>query len=114
MRPLRPMRGMTHIEIAALIAVIRLEGDAYGVAIHDDIEGVVGYPVSTAAVYAALDRLERRVLLRATISAPIAVQGGRSRRLYALTASGRTCLKHEQTEASRLWQALPMSFTRRR
>lgn len=107
------MQPRTRVEIAALIAVIRLEGDAYGVGIRADIESFLGWPVSTAAVYAALERLERRVLLRTTLSAPLAVPGGRSKRLYEITAAGRTWLKHEQVDAIRLWQALPASFRRR-
>ena len=112
-REIAVLNHFTSLEIGALIAVVRLEGEAYGVAIHDDIEGFVARPVSTTAVYDALARLERRGLLRATISAPLAVPGGRSKRLYEITATGRTCLKHEQTEATRLWQALPASFRRR-
>ena len=108
------MPPFTRVEVAALISVVRLETYAYGVRIHDDMEGFLARPVSTAAVYAALERLERRRLMRATISAPWAVQGGRSKRLYELTDTGRLLLKQEQVEATRLWQALPASFTRRR
>lgn len=107
-----PMSQLTRIEIAALIAVVRLEPHAYGVAIHEDLEGFLGRPVSIGAVYAALERLERRALLRTTVSAPMAVQGGRAKRLYETTATGRTFLKHEQVEATRLWQALPRGFNR--
>jgi PadR family transcriptional regulator PadR len=106
------MSSLTHVEIAVLIAIVRLERDAYGVAIRDDIEGFLGKPVSLAAVYAALARLERRILLRTRRSAPLAMPGGRSKRLYELTASGRSFLRHEQREATRLWQALPASARR--
>ena len=104
------MSGLTRIEIAALIAVVRLEPHAYGVAIHEDLEGFLGRPVSLGATYSALKRLTRRALLRTTVSAPLAVQGGRAKRLYATTSSGRTFLRHEQVEATRLWQALPRRF----
>jgi len=107
------MPSLTRVEIATLVAVVRLDADAYGVRVHDDLEGFLGQPVSRAAVYAALERLQRRALLRTTLLAPLAVQGGRAKRLYALTASGRTCLRHEQVEATHLWQALPRSFNRR-
>lgn len=107
------MSQLTRIEITALIAVVRLEPYAYGVAIHEDLEGFLGRPVSLGATYAALERLTRRTLLRTTVSAPLAVQGGRTKRLYETTATGRTCLKHEQLEATRLWQALPRRFSQR-
>ncbi len=106
------MKSLTRVEIAALIAVVRLENDAYGVTIHDDLEGFLGKPVSMAAVYAALERLQRGGLLRTGPSEPMAVQGGRSKRLFELTSAGRTWLTHEQVESTRLWQALPMRFRR--
>jgi PadR family transcriptional regulator PadR len=106
------MQSPTRLEIAALIAVVRLGDEAYGVRIHDDLEGFLGQPVSLAAVYAALERLERRLMIRSIISAPLAVQGGRSKRLYQITATGRSCLRHEHSGLTRLWQALPASFSR--
>lgn len=114
MKPLGPTPMFTNIEIATMIAVFRLEleGEAYGTAIHDDLEGFIGRPVSLAAVYAALERLKRRGLVRATISSPLAVQGGRAKRLYELTRSGCILLKAEQTEAARIWHALPPRFNR--
>ena len=102
-----PQDGLTRIEIAALIAVLRLDGDAYGVSIHDDIEQVRGQALSMAATYAALTRLARQRLIRSRQSAPVAVQGGRSRRLYAITSLGLTVLEHERAADARLWQALP-------
>lgn len=106
------MSRLTRVEIAALIAVVRLEPLAYGVAIHEDLEGFLGRPVSLGATYAALERLTRRALLRTTVSAPLAVQGGRAKRLYETTATGRLFLRHEHVEATRLWQALPRRFNR--
>lgn len=87
--------------------MVRLEDEAYGVSIYDDLEGFLGEPVSLAAVYAVLERLERRLLLRTTIAAPLAVQGGHSKRLFEITTTGRSFLKHEHSSVTRLWQALP-------
>ncbi len=103
---------LTRLEIAALIAVVRLEGLAYGVSIHDDIESFLGVPISMAAVYAALERLARRRLLRTIRSAPLAMQGGRSKRLYEVTGTTRIFLEAEQAHSRHLWQALPASFSR--
>jgi DNA-binding PadR family transcriptional regulator len=53
------MEGCTLIELATLISVVRLEDNAYGAAIREDIEGFRGQPVPLASVYAALGRLEQ-------------------------------------------------------
>ena len=45
------------------------------------------YQPSSGALYPALDRLERRGLLRS--EAPQSAEGGRRRRVYALTEAGR-------------------------
>jgi len=107
------IRALTTVEIGVLIAVVRLEGLGYGLAIHNEFEGFFGKPISTAAVYLTLKRFERCGLLRTTVSAPLRMPGGRSKRLYELTSPGRTVLKGEQIEAARLWQALPRSFRER-
>lgn len=107
-----PRQEFTTLEIGVLIAVFRLEGLGHGVAVHDELEGFIGKPISTAAVYYALKRLERQSLLRTTVSGPLAMPGGRSRRLYELTRIGHILLKGEQLEAARLWQALPARFAR--
>ena len=61
-------------------------------------------------MYAALGRLKRRRWLTVTPSRPLAIQGGRSKRLYRLTNSGRVLLRREQDECTRLFQALPRRF----
>lgn len=91
------------IEILALVAVARQGAEAYGVAIHDDIEQIAGRAVSLAGVYSALDRLERDGLVRAALSAPRAERGGRARRVYGLTSAGRQHLQKERELALRMW-----------
>ena len=104
------MDGHTLIEIATLISIVRLEDNAYGVTIRDDIEGFLGQPVPLASVYAALHDLTRRQVLTVTQSRPLAVQGGRAKRLYRLSVSGRSLLQYEQLKFTRLFQALPRGF----
>lgn len=106
------MDGYTLIEIATLISVVRLEDNAYGVTIREDIEGFLGQPVPLASVYAALQDLTRRRGLSVTLSRPLAVQGGRAKRLYRLSSSGRARLLHEQQKFTLLFQALPRDFGR--
>ena len=94
------------IETLALVAVARLGAQAYGVTIHEEVEEVAGREVSLAGVYSALDRLERDGLVRPSMSEPRAERGGRSRRVYALTAAGRQHLQKERDLAIRMWEDL--------
>ena len=97
---------MTATETLVLISLARARDAAYGVAIADEIARMSGRPISIAAVYTALDRLERLGLAKTRLSAPLPERGGRARRHYALTPRGREALKREHQLAMKMWQGL--------
>jgi len=99
---------LTKTDVLTLATLARLEDQAYGVAIRDEILKVTGREPSIAAVYAALDRLERQGLAATWRSAPRPERGGRSRRQFRLTESGRRALRHERDAMARLWQGLDL------
>jgi DNA-binding PadR family transcriptional regulator len=106
------MENRTFLEVATLIAVARLEHRAYGVAIREDIEGFLGQPVSLASVYVVLQRLTRLRWLRVSVSAPLAIPGGRAKRIYQLTDLGRELLLDERRQWTWLWGCLPRRLSR--
>lgn len=71
-----------------LLALLRLEPDAYGAAIRREIETRAGRAVQLGAVYTTLDRLERKNLVESWMGDPTAERGGRRKKLYRLTPSG--------------------------
>jgi DNA-binding PadR family transcriptional regulator len=75
-------------EQLVLFGVLRLEDEAYGAAIRQEIHQRSGRDVSINAVYTTLDRLEVKGLLRSWVGAPTAKRGGRRRKFYALTPAG--------------------------
>lgn len=81
-------------EIYVLLAMRRLGEDAYGMAIRRAIEERTGREVAMGAVYATLSRLEDKGLVRHEVSDPQPVQGGRSRKVFTLTAAGARDLAH--------------------
>jgi PadR family transcriptional regulator PadR len=95
-----------NLEVLTLVAIARLADTAYGVTIRDEIGRSAGRDVSMAAVYAALDRLERDGLAQAWLSDPRPERGGRARRHYQLTASGRATLRREGSAAVRMWKSV--------
>jgi len=98
--------AVNKLDLLALVGIARLADDAYGVAIHEEIERVSGRHVSLAGVYAALDRLEGQGLLRTYQSEPRAERGGRSRRHFVLSAKGRELVRRERELAARMWDGL--------
>jgi PadR family transcriptional regulator, regulatory protein PadR len=81
-------------EQLVLFGVLRLEADAYGAAIRQEIHARSGRDVSINAVYTTLDRLEAKGLLRSWVGEPTAQRGGRRRKFYALRPAGVTALRH--------------------
>ena len=79
-------------EQLVLLAILRLQADAYGATIRRLIEEEAGRPVSIGAVYTTLDRLHAKGCVRPHIAAPTAERGGRRRKVYSLAAPGRTAL----------------------
>jgi len=89
-------------EELVLLAVAGLEGQGYGVTVRAELETQTGDTISLGAVYATLDRLTRKGLVRSAVDAPTPERGGRRRRLYQVTASGRTALREMQRIRVRL------------
>ncbi len=85
-----------------LTAILSLEADAYGVTIHARTQEVAGRSVVLGAVYAALDRLEDKMLVQSAMSEPRPERGGRSRRYYRLSAAGEAALKEAAATARRV------------
>ena len=94
-------------ELYVMLALNGLGPSAYGVTIRQEIEARTARDVSIGAVYATLSRLDAKGLVRFELSPPLAVQGGRARKCYALTAQGRRALQHSTSMLARMmggWQ----------
>ena len=89
-------------ELYVLLALTRRAPEAYGIAIRREIAERTGRDVAIGAVYATLSRLEQKALVRHTVSAPLAVQGGRARKYYTLTAKGQRALDHAASMLARM------------
>ena len=75
-------------EHIVVLALLRLEDRAYGVTVRQEIEHRTGREVSIGAVYATLDRLERKGYVLSHPGDPTPERGGRSKRFFRITADG--------------------------
>lgn len=94
-------------EELVLLAVAGL-AEAYGVSIKQRLDAELARDVTIGAVYAALDRLEDKGLLRSAEVAGPAERGGRRRRAFEVTAEGRRALQVMRDVRERLWRAVPV------
>src|SRR5690348_12487563 len=81
------------LEQLVLLAVLRADGDAYGVTIRADLSERAGRDVALGSVYNALARLEEKRLVASTVGEPSPERGGRRKRLYAATTAGRAAAR---------------------
>jgi DNA-binding PadR family transcriptional regulator len=96
-------------EQIVLLAVARLAGESYGMAIRREIEARTGRAVSIGAVYATLDRLELKGLVRPGD----AQSGGRARRFFTGSRGGRHALEASREIHARMWAGLRLRPGRR-
>ena len=91
------------LELAALLAVARLNENAYGLAIRRDLAERTGRDYSVGAVYTTLQRLEDKGLVRSHHSPPLPIRGGRSRRHFSLTGAGARAIREAERHAKSIW-----------
>ena len=89
-----------------LLALVRLEKQAYGMAIRDEIEGRTEREVSIGSVYSALDRLERAGFVASRLGDPTSARGGRAKRFYKLERPGVVALHRSRAVLSSLWEGV--------
>ena len=89
-----------------LLAVVRLDDDAYGIAIRDEIEDRTGREASIGSVYSALDRMERRGFVTSRLGDPTAERGGRAKRFYRLERPGVVVLHRSRVALTSLWDGV--------
>jgi DNA-binding PadR family transcriptional regulator len=89
-----------------LLVILRLEDDASGVAIARELETAADRRVTRGALYATLDRLERKGYVRWKLAAGSDARHGLPRRAYSVTAGGRTALGESRERLRRLWRGV--------
>ena len=91
-------------EQAVLLVLVRLADEAYGRAILRQVQLSLGREVAAGAVYATLDRLEKKGLISSHLEGGTPARNGRVRRFYRVAASGVQALNESKTAMETLWQ----------
>lgn len=93
-------------EEIVMLAVGRLRDDASSVNIQEVLAEDARRAAALGAIYAALDRLQRKGCVRSWLAEPTAERGGRAKRHYALTAHGREALAELRRVRELMWQRM--------
>lgn len=94
-------------EEIVLLTVAILDGGAYGVSIIAEIEDRLKRKVSLGAMQTVLKRLEDKNLVKSEFGEATKIRGGKRKRLYEITISGKQMLNQTKTQRNALWNAIP-------
>lgn len=95
-------------EHIVLLAVLRLDDEAYGVTVRREIEARTKREVSIGATYATLDRLEAKGYVWSRVGDPTPERGGRSKRFFRITAQGASAVKRAHRALRSLTEGLDL------
>jgi PadR family transcriptional regulator PadR len=100
------MKGerLGEFEEMVLLSLSWEEEKSNAVAIWDVLQKEGERAVSLGAIYAALDRLERKKFVTSWLGEPTRVQGGRRKRYYELTEEGSSTLAELRRIREHLWR----------
>jgi DNA-binding PadR family transcriptional regulator len=94
-------------EEVVLLTVAILYGEAYGVAIIDEMEQRLSRRVSIGALQTVLRRLEHKGLLESSFGEATSIRGGKRKRYFTLTQYGQEVLSEAKDQRLALWKAIP-------
>ncbi len=95
-----------------MLAVLQKRGEAHAPAISRELEASAGRKVSRGALYATLERLEHKGLLRWEIGAATSERGGHRKRRFDVTEEGLEVLRGARATLEGLWRGLDEVFAR--
>ena len=94
------------LEHLILLAILRLEPDAYGLSVARELEAHAGRRLSRGALYTSLDRLEHKGLLRWRTETGGPERRGLPKRVYSLTPRGVAAVRGSHRVLRRMWRGL--------
>jgi DNA-binding PadR family transcriptional regulator len=98
--------SLTNAELLVMSVILRLDNDAYGVPIVQELERN-RHRMSVATVYVVLGRLEARGLVSSSMGESTPERGGRAKRYFRVTAKGVRQVRALQQTLVQLWQGVP-------
>lgn len=94
-------------EELVLVSVAALMDEAYGVSIMNYIAAEAGRDVNISAVHEVLKRLQRKGYLKSRMGGATQERGGRRKRYFNLTVSGRKNLEEAIKLKLQLYKQVP-------
>ena len=101
------MKLLSRSEEIILLTIIKLNENAYGVSIREQILKDTGDQWSFASIYQPLDKLVRKGYAKKIKGEPTAERGGKSKFYYEITPEGKKALLTIRRAHDRVWRGVP-------
>jgi len=95
--------NLGEFEQLVLLAILRLDEDAYGMTVRRELQHTAERKVTLGAVYGTLDRLEKKGLVSSWRADPEPSRGGLPRRYFEITPNGWLALQERERVMKRMW-----------
>lgn len=102
------MKLLSRSEEIILLAVLKLEGNAYGISIRELTPKSTGTEWSFASIYDPLNKLTRKGYVRKYKGDSLPERGGRHKCLYEITTEGKKALFKIYRVHEKIWEDVPM------
>lgn len=97
------MKDLTLNETAVLLTILRLDQNAYGVTIKEEVSKYMKKKISYGTLYSYLDQLFRKGFISKEIGDPTPERGGRRRIFYRVTKEGTRALQAAYHLQKSIW-----------
>ncbi|WP_436514674.1 PadR family transcriptional regulator [Ekhidna sp. To15] len=95
------------LEELVLLLIVMLKEEAYGLAIRKALKEQANRNVTIGAVHGTVNRLEKKSFIDSSMGGATEERGGRRKRIFRITASGKTVLQKSRDVKVNLWQQIP-------
>jgi DNA-binding PadR family transcriptional regulator len=97
---------LSRAEEIILLTVYKLQGDAYGVTIREQVNSDIGRYWSFGVIYKTLKKLKAKGYVEKTASSPVSERGGRTRYYYKITPQGISALAEILSIHTSIWRGI--------
>lgn len=94
-------------EEMVLLMVLILQNEAYMISLQKELLDQAKRSITMGALHTTLSRLEKKGLLASEMGEPTKERGGRRKRIYQVTAAGKTELSTIKEMRKTLWDQVP-------
>lgn len=91
-----------------LLALLKLDKQAYGTKIRQLLQQTIDRDVTIGALYATLERLEKKKLIKSSLGESTPERGGRAKRYFKVSAKGKQALSRSRSAIDRMWQGVTL------